>query len=170
MSSSAAFAGNNFGTVNISQTMTLTSPSAVISMTGVSASAYLTNAYISNVSETNVSQTALTLGGRLIDPKAIPCASFTYDGNAQVTIASTSLIASINRRATGIYDVSGTFPSRPWPVCTPFNTVSNAICPMQGNPAATAPSSTTAGFLYGTDACSTGSAQNATATCQVYCQ
>lgn len=150
---------------SISTTLTMTSPSAIISMTGVSSTAYF-----KNVSETNVSQTALTLGSRLIDPKAIPCASFTYDGNAQSTLASTSLITSINRRATGIYDVSGTFPGKPWVSCTPFNTAANAICSVQGNIAATAASPTVAGFLTGTQACSTGTAQNATTTCQVYCQ
>lgn len=148
---------------SISTTLTMTSPSAVISMTGISSTLI-----VRNISSTTISTTALALGGRSFD-RAVPCAAFTYDMSGQVTRASTTLITSINRRTTGYIDVSGTFPSTPWPICSAGQAPGALTLYEQGGSNYNV-SPSTAGFVVTTYNTSGGSVNSPALSCFVYCQ
>lgn len=126
----------------ISTTLTMTSPSAIISMTGISSTAYLRN-----ISSTNVSTTLLTLANVDISASLIPIASAYISTTASTcTVLSASNISSCTRFTTGSVGVSFTTP-RP-------NATYKANCNIDGGfPASWASNTTlsnnTGGFYVG---------------------
>lgn len=93
-----AYAGtSSLDVVTISRTLTLTSPSAVISMTGVSSTANLRTVVASTVSSTSY------IG------RAIPKAWAKMDGNSCSVTAGFN-VSSCTRVSAGVYGVSFTTP------------------------------------------------------------
>lgn len=84
----------------ISTTLTMTSPSAIISMTGVNSTAYLRT-----VSSTNVSTTNLTLGTIPVVSATLVRAWATFSGtvNGSFTPSATYNLSTFSRIGTGTY-------------------------------------------------------------------
>ncbi len=102
-----AFAQSSLSAVTISKTLTLTRPTAYISMTGVSATAYLTK-----VSSTNVSTTNLSIGSTNISTSLLPIATGYISTTASTcTVLKSSGISGCTRLSAGVYGVSLTTPT-----------------------------------------------------------
>lgn len=130
----------------ISTTLTMTSPTAIISMTGVSATAYLANIVGTTISTTNISASAIT------GPVNVALAKVYFNGLAGCAIVGTAYnVASCSRSATGTYGISFT---------TVLGTANYVVNCMTQSPAlfaslASTPSATTAGFNIATANAST---------------
>lgn len=104
------WAASALSTVTVSQTLTMTSPSAIISATGVSATEYITNIVARNVSTAFISTT--TISATLISSTSpnIAAASVNFAGISSVSIRKTFNISSVTRVVQGAYGISFTVP------------------------------------------------------------
>lgn len=104
-------AGVSQAATSISTTLTLTSPSAVISMTGVSATAYLTNVYSNTVSASLVS--ASTVSATIVSSTSpnIAFATANFNGFGGCAIRKGYNISGCTRVSQGVYGISFTTPA-----------------------------------------------------------
>lgn len=120
-----AFAGSALGDVAISTTLSMTSPSALISGTGPAATISMTNGYFKNISGT---LTGGVVGGSTINSNSLVMAKVVFDASASPTTISRAYnVSGIVVLATGIFAINGTFPTSPVISC-----MSNATSTAQG--------------------------------------
>lgn len=138
-----AWAGSSLSSVNVSETLTMTSPSAIISMTGVSSTANIRFISSTLVSSTNISATNITNAG-------VAKAWINFNGVGGCSIRGVPLnVSSCTRIATGQYGISFTTPlsSAFYSInCTSRTTAAGANASFVNFPTAS-PSPTTGGVI-----------------------
>lgn len=123
-----AYAGSMQSAVTISETLTLTSPSAIISATGVSATAYITNISTTNLAAANISSTAISVGANTITSGLVPIATALISTTSAgcTVLSSNGVITGCTRIAGGQFGVSGTFVNTTYkPICFDVYTPGN---------------------------------------------
>ncbi len=103
-----AYDGN--AATTISTTLTMTSPTAIISMTSPSSTAYLANIVGTTISTTNISATNVSTS-TIVGPANVALAKVYFNGTGSCSIVGTPFnVASCSRATTGTYGVSFTTP------------------------------------------------------------
>lgn len=106
----ALVAAPAFAATTISTTLTMTSPTAIISMTEPSSTAYLANIVGSTISTTNISTTNISASA-ITGPANVALAKVTFNGSGACSIVGTPYnVASCSRATTGSYGISFTAP------------------------------------------------------------
>lgn len=119
------WAASALSVVTISQTLTMTSPSALISGTGPTATISMTNGYFKNISTTNFVASA---GGVSLVSDSLIRAKVVFDASASpTTIARAYNVSGIVVQSSGVFAIKGTFPANPVISC-----MSNATSTAQG--------------------------------------
>lgn len=130
---------SNLDVVNVSRTLTLTSPSAVISMTGASATAYLRNISATTVSATTVSATNISATN--ISSRGVAKAwGYINAGVSPSVILASFNVSSTTRLSAGkeVITFSQPMTSANYAVTLSVyaNNVTGAVCGAIGNAAA----------------------------------
>jgi len=102
----------------ISTTLTMTSPSALISGTGAAATISMTNGYFRNISGSAI--TGGTVNGATLASDSLIRAKVVFDPSVSpATVVRAFNVSSLTRFSTGSIALNGTFPPNPVVACTP---------------------------------------------------